>query len=405
MTLTRRQVVAAGLSAAFVPIPATAQTRLQATGYLRTNWSQDPYTLGSYSYVARGARQRDRRRLEKPVGVRLFFAGEAVYPYYNSTVHSAYESGRRSAGFVEETSAQRIAVIGAGIAGLAAAQYLTEAGRDVIVFEARDRVGGRIWTKDLVGAPVDLGASWIHGATDNPIEALANALDLSRMPTDDSYVIRGKEGRVLSDWEVPNWLEEVAILQHGAGADRDQINLSAYVQQDDYDGADLVFPGGYAQILPALSGGYDVQLQHEAQRISRGNNGIEITFSDGKSHSADAVIVTVPLGVLKAGRPQFDPPLPRAKRRAIEKLGMGLLDKLYLHFDEVFWDRNATWIATPQNGFPPGFFNQWLNFDKLFGLPVLMAFNGGRPAYELATLPDDPFIDMALKTLEGAYPN
>lgn len=405
MTLTRRQVVAAGLTAAFLPLPAAAQTRLRETGYLRTNWSQDPFALGSYSYVARGARQKDRQRLEKPVNAQLFFAGEAVYPNYNSTVHAAYESGRRTAAAVAETPAETIAIIGAGVSGLAAAQYLSDIGREVTVFEARDRIGGRIWTQELAGAPVDLGASWIHGANGNPIEDLANDLNLQRKPTDDSYVIRGKDGRRMSDREVPNWLEEVAILQHGAGADRDQINLSAYIQQDDYEGMDLVFPGGYAQILPALSGDYRVALQHQAQKISRGSDIVDIAFSNGERRRANAVVVTVPLGVLKSGNLEFAPPLPRSKRRAIEKLGMGLLDKLYLQFDEVFWDQDATWIATPQNGFPPGFFNQWLNFDKLFGLPVLMAFNGGRPAHELATLPDEPFIDMALKTLEGAYPS
>lgn len=61
-------------------------------------------------------------------------------------------------------------VVGAGIAGLTAARTLTRAGADVVVLEARNRVGGRIHTSDLrPGTPVDLGASWIHGVDGNPV--------------------------------------------------------------------------------------------------------------------------------------------------------------------------------------------------------------------------------------------
>ena len=55
---------------------------------------------------------------------------------------------------------------------------------------------------------------------------------------------------------------------------------------------------------------------------------------------ADRVIVTVPLGVLKAGTIAFDPPLPEEKQQAIERLGFGLLDKVVLKFDQPFWPDN-----------------------------------------------------------------
>lgn len=62
------------------------------------------------------------------------------------------------------SKAERILVIGAGISGLAAARELVAQGHEVIVFEGRDRIGGRLWTstkwREL---PLDLGASWIHG--------------------------------------------------------------------------------------------------------------------------------------------------------------------------------------------------------------------------------------------------
>ena len=65
--------------------------------------------------------------------------------------------------------AERVIVLGAGMAGLAAARLLHDSGFSVIVLEARDRIGGRTWTDDRVGAPVDLGGSWVHGVVGNPL--------------------------------------------------------------------------------------------------------------------------------------------------------------------------------------------------------------------------------------------
>ncbi|MCV6591527.1 MAG: FAD-dependent oxidoreductase, partial [Silicimonas sp.] len=162
-------------TAALGVTPLQARGRRRATGYLRTNWSRDPFSYGSYSYFAKGARRAQARDLAEPVGGRLFFAGEATHPDYNSTVHAAYESGLFAAQAVSGTEARRIAVIGAGASGLAAASALAGQGREVQVLEARGRIGGRIWTDSRLGMPLDLGASWIHGTSGNPLTALANS--------------------------------------------------------------------------------------------------------------------------------------------------------------------------------------------------------------------------------------
>ncbi len=64
-------------------------------------------------------------------------------------------------------SADRIAIIGAGMSGLASAHKLSTNDREVTLFEARDRIGGRIWTDERLGIPLELGASWIHGINGN----------------------------------------------------------------------------------------------------------------------------------------------------------------------------------------------------------------------------------------------
>jgi monoamine oxidase len=198
--MDRRHAMAAmgaGLAAAMLPVAASAAGPHQPTGYLRTNWGRDPFSLGSYSYTARGMRADDRAVLEAPIDGKVFFAGEAVYPYYNSTVHAALESGWRTAEMVARSGAQRVGIIGAGASGLAAAQALTDRGRQVTVFEARDRIGGRIRTDTLSGRRVDLGASWIHGTRGNPLSALADELGLARVTTGETQIIRGRGGLII----------------------------------------------------------------------------------------------------------------------------------------------------------------------------------------------------------------
>lgn len=394
--------MALGALAAFSPLRSASAQSLGLVSYLRTNWSQDPYSYGSYSYVARDASKRDRRDLAEDINEVVFFAGEATHPGHNSTVHAAYESGVMTANNVLGTPAKNVAVIGAGVSGLAAAQLLSESDINVTVFEARSRIGGRVWTSNDLGTPLDLGASWIHGTRGNPLTALARSEHLDLAPTDDAFIIRGAGGRHIRERDAPDWLENVLSVQHNAGADSSQINLRAYNGQEEYGGEDAIFPNGYETILPALFGSYRVRLAEPVRIINHDDKGVLVVTDVGEAQF-DAVIVTLPLGVLKRDSVTFDPEMPARKRQAINKLGMGTLDKLYLRFDNSFWDMNATWIATPENGLPQGQFNQWLNLAKYLDAPIIMAFNGGPPALDLARLSDAQISRIAAMALRSAY--
>lgn len=389
--------------ASMLPVPIALASLSGPKGYLRTNWSQDPFSLGSYSYIPKGVRRSDIKALNKGVNNKLYFAGEAIHPDYNSTVHAAYESGLSAADKVLKTRAKSVAVIGAGISGLGCAHALHQQLDSVTVFEARDRMGGRIWTHKGLRAPLDLGASWIHGIDENTIYHLAEKQQLRLTKTDDDYIVRGKQGRLIEEEDVPDWLENVVSVQHTAGADGDQINASAYWVSDDYDGDEVIFNQGYQGILPLLSRDLDVRMQHAVSAIDYARDTVRIDVTGKGSATYDAVIVTVPLGVLQAGSIAFTPELPGPVQRVFGRLKMGVLDKVYLQYDRVFWDSRATWIATPENGLPQGYFNQWLNLHKYLGVPIIMALNGGPPAQALATYSDERIIEMADHAIRSAY--
>lgn len=393
----------AAIGAGFAAWPRDAQPKTgpQLRGYLRTNWSRDPFAYGAYSYIAKGSSRRDHKRLAKPLMDRLFFAGEAANPERTSTVHAALETGRLVAQALLEFNYQTIGIIGAGIAGMVAAQALSEAGRTVRVIEARDRIGGRIHTDASLGVACDLGASWLHGTEGNPLTEVTRTAGMRQVVTRDSWVARDR-GRKLKGWELPDWLDDISYFDNVAGTTAASLNQAAYESDNDYGGDEVVFPEGYGPIFEQFQGDYEVLLNQPVKSVDYDSKGVRLT-SGSAQFEFDAVIVTVPLGVLKAGAISFNPALPREKQQAIERLGMGTLDKVYLQFDQVFWDKRPHQLITPFTGYPPGYYNDWLNLYAIFGEPILLVFNGGPAALALSEESNETVVQGALNTIRRAY--
>jgi monoamine oxidase len=340
-----------------------------------------------------------------------------------------------------------VLVIGAGIAGLRAAEVLVAAGRLVIVLEARDRLGGRIYTDRSWGVPVELGASWIHGVENNPIAALAAAKGIATQATDYESVMYGADGKRLGDDALDDIEEQVADLvevgREGspdadeplrAALDRaigaadldpsellnvemgitgsieheyatDAVNLSAMNFDDGADegGGDALLPGGYDQVVSAVANGLDVRFGHVVSRVDTTGDRAVVVTSQG-NFEAGAVVVTVPLGVLKADSIQFSPALSQQKSRAIATLGMGALSKTCLRFESQFWPDDAELIDIVPSASRRGQWVESLSLTGLVDVPALMMFNAGKFARAVETMTDAEVIASASSALTPAFP-
>ena len=343
---------------------------------------------------------------------------------------------------------ERVLIIGAGMAGLAAGQTLRQAGYAVTLLEARDRLGGRVWTdRAWPDVPLDMGASWIHGVDGNPITALAEQFGAATKRTDyDSVTVFDANGRRLSGRELAEldeYAEELYAVLAQAQAERDrdvslqtvidqaaaaealnreemlrlnyvvnttieqeyaadsaELSLFEFDQDEAFPGEDVLFPGGYDQIVNGLAQGLDARTLHLVEEIAYGEPVARVQTTQG-AFTAERVIVTAPLGVLQKGRIRFDPALPAQKTAAINSLGMGLLHKTYLRFPEPFWEKRKHFV----NRIPEtkGVWSVFMNLYRYTQQPVLLGFNAGSYGRYLETLGDEEIVAGAMAALRGMY--
>ncbi len=131
-------------------------------------------------------------------------------------VHGAWLTGVRAAQSCAD--GERVAVVGAGMAGLSAAAALHERDQDVVVLEARDRIGGRVHTVELDGVRADAGGAWLQQRSRNPLVERCLALGLHLVPTDFASPLSGAHDGPAGD--VDHALTKLIEVVH-AGADRD----------------------------------------------------------------------------------------------------------------------------------------------------------------------------------------
>ncbi len=346
-----------------------------------------------------------------------------------------------------------VVVIGAGVSGLAAARLIARSGRRVVVLEARDRVGGRVFTDRSGGHVTDRGASWIHGIDDSPVAAAARAFgmpmveftvggyqpdsrpltyfdargrrleadavrqyatDVRTLNVTLAKIIAGAESeatygdaveRALAehDWDaerkdrVREYNDRRAQEQYGVG----MSELGAHGLDDDtVDGDEVVFPRGYDELATHLATGLDVRLEHVVSRVERSGTGVTVVTDRGDL-CAEQVVVTVPVGVLHAGDLRIEPPLPEAHQRALGLLRMNAFEKVVLRFAERFWDAGVYGIR--QLGDEGEWWHSWYDLGRLHDEPALLTFAAGPAAVATRTWTDEDIVASTMTQLRRLY--
>ena len=421
------------------PTPSSAVPR--PSGIERSAWSTDPFARGSQSFLAPGATPQHRDDLAQPVGGRVFFAGEATSADLAGTVLGAQQSGARVAAEVlgVVSSGEKIAVIGAGAAGAEAARALVQRGFDVIVLEARDRVGGRIDTRTPKSWPlgVELGAWRLGEVADQSLLARLAALGIQSNPLTD-LLAAGENGRSTGNTvgasalaAATNWadaeradssltaaLEGSGATAKAAGTTVDGLDgtellaaalaslagvtgasaseLSTWYGLTDRPARDRIVTGGFSGVVTDALKGARVSLSTAVLGVSYSDSAVSLKLGTGESLTVDRVVVTLPLGVLKKNAVAFDPLLPFTHRTAITALGMGSVETVWLRFDKPFWSTDAAiWslVGTDSD------ITDWVNLQAITGEPVLVGIVGGKAARRVVKLSDDDLLGAVLTAL------
>ena len=308
-----------------------------------------------------------------------------------------------------------VLIVGAGVAGLAAAAEAQRLGARVILVEARGRIGGRVLTERFGTATYEAGALYIHWAERNPLTAIAAQSHLDAIS--DATVtpaIRSFDGGVetpssvrarrsadfarLGDLLESDAVADIALSQVGAqaapplaeaatglarlalGEEPGRVSARDYARL--WSGDDLVMPGGYGTLLDVLARGLDVRLGTPVSAIDWSGSGVAATTPGGTIRARHA-IVTVPVGVLQADAIRFTPALPSATRDAIHGMGMGALSKIGMSFDFARFDLPRGDIFARSG-------DTLSDFDcKPFGRDVVVAIFGGDFAREITRAPRD----------------
>lgn len=316
---------------------------------------------------------------------------------------------------------KKIVVIGAGMSGLAAARVLHDQGQDVLMLEGRDRLGGRLWTSNKwPDMPVDLGASWIHGTQDNPLTSLADKAKAKQCETSYersiAYRVGGQElgdaaeqqldrlrsrlGKALraaqnaeqdvsirqfvtalakqmdADAEtirLLNFIVSSEIEQEYAGS-AERLSTHWYDSAEAFEGEDVLLAQGFQIIVQHLAKGLSIRTNEIVRRVDWSQSAIKVVTESG-SFQADKVLLTLPVGVLKAGSVEIVPPLPPAKVEAISKLEMGVLNKCCLRFSRVFWPADVDWLQYIPS--QDGMWTEWVSFARALEQPILLGFTSG----------------------------
>jgi monoamine oxidase len=326
------------------------------------------------------------------------------------------------------TSETDVVIVGGGAAGIAAARRLQQAGVGCMILEARDRLGGRAWTAEAAGFPVDLGCGWLHSADRNPWRAIAEAqgATVDKTPPPWSHpapnpgfpiaeqLAFSKMLNVFFDRlgaypetepDVPaatlldrggRWNALLdAVSSYFSGAELDRVSVRDFARYED-SGVNWRVVEGYGTTITGHAAGIPVRLGCPVERIDHGGPQLRMETAQG-TITAHVAIVTLPSGLIAEERIRFTPALPEKVEAAVG-LPLGLADKLFLALDGAEEFEVDSRLFGHNDRTATGVYHM-----RPFGRPQIEVYFGGRCAEELEAGGEAAFLDFAVEELTGLF--
>jgi monoamine oxidase len=341
-----------------------------------------------------------------------------------------------------------VIVVGAGVAGLRAAELLrATAGLDVVVLEARDRVGGRVHTVAPWGAPLDLGAAWLRDLGYDPIASRLRAWGVDVRPGDRSLRLVSDVGEEASTGRVRAWRRDVRALidrargesdpradrsvgeaiareisrrgdprerrglwwalaselEHAYGASADELSLARFDDGTPPPSDEASVAGGMRSFTDRLARSAPRVLRETVvRRVHREPRRVQLETTRGP-WEARAVVITVPHAVLAEGAIAFDPALPDGKREALARVKTGAIAKVFLKFTAPWWESHEQRIERLSTDDGTGRWIELVDVQRYTQAPVLLAIEAGRRARESEATDDRAATHDVLRALRESF--
>ncbi|CAL8298829.1 unnamed protein product [Lota lota] len=363
----------------------------------------------------------------------------------------------------ERYRSKNVIVIGAGASGLAAARQLQNFGTQVVVLEARERIGGRVWDDASLGVTVGRGAQIVNGCVNNPIALMCEQMGIKMHRLGERCDLFQEGGHmtdtaidkrmefhfnaildVVSEWrkdktqnqDAPlgekvqevykNFLQESGIqfsdleekvmqfhlsnLEYACGSTLDQVSARSWDHNEffaQFSGDHTLLTRGYSALLLKLAEGLDIRTKCAVQSIDYSGDVIKVTSSKGSQWTAHKVLVTVPLTLLQKNLIQFYPPLPERKLKALNSLGAGIIEKIALQFPYRFWDKKVQG-ADYFGHIPPspdqrGMFGVFYDLDPQGKQSVLMSVITGDAVPFVREMGEQDVVSECMKVLRQLF--
>ncbi|OTG81902.1 hypothetical protein B9T31_15215 [Acinetobacter sp. ANC 4558] len=341
-----------------------------------------------------------------------------------------------------------IYIIGAGISGLACAKKLKEFGKNVVVLEARSRIGGRIDSRSFGSDGFDLGASWIHGIIDNPIWKITqkNGIETTVFNYDESEYFHSN-GEKFSRQEVEEFQSYIKTIEKALShsnkrsafdAVKDIISTLTYsgeILPEEYLkellfsfferlandpfatnlellpanysnfegyflGDEVIFKQGYVQVVNSISHDLNIKLKTTIQQIILEKDYVKIVDHHNNTYLASHLVLTVSAGVLKNNVIQFTPELPKEYTQAIKNIGFGSFNKVFFELKKpLSFQFDASENLNSIFYWSDGICFNILDLSSIYQKPVYLMLFGGRQSDFIDQSSDDEVWMFILDSL------